>query len=173
MLNTVAGKIVELRVRDYKCPPGGSGIALRQAELSIILHNLDNVLNDCPPHLVLSRREATSPECNTFPDYLIDDMPQYAQGSRLFTDEPRRSYIIQQANLYITQVSDVYICRREWTRSALTVVMCKICRYTTSGIPLQISTSQVKFPFTTIRFETSCLIRPARRHSVSPSRADR
>lgn len=103
-LTIVAGKIIELRERDYSCVPRGSGIALRQAELAIVLNDLDDVLKDCPPHLILSRLEVASPDLRTFPDYLIEGLPQFQPGSRLITNDPKRAFIIQQANLYITHV---------------------------------------------------------------------
>jgi hypothetical protein len=99
----VAGRIHSLRLLDYGQPPGGSGIALRQAELSVILDELSHALDDCPAHLVLSSNALGSTQAS-FPDDLFNEFPDFSQGSRVTLEDPRRAFLIQQANLYITQV---------------------------------------------------------------------
>jgi hypothetical protein len=100
----VAGRIHSLRLLDYGQPPGGSGIALRQAELSVILDELSHVLDDCPAHLVLSSNAFGSTQASVFPEDLFNEIPDFSQGSRVTLEDPRRAFFIQQANLYITQV---------------------------------------------------------------------
>jgi hypothetical protein len=100
----VAGRIHSLRLLDYGQPPGGSGIALRQAELSVILDELNHVLDDCPAHLVLSSTVVDPTQASVFPDDLFNEIPDFSQVSRVTLDEPRPASHIQQANLYITQV---------------------------------------------------------------------
>lgn len=39
----------------------------------------------------------------SFPDFL--GVPTYAEGSLMISDEPQRAFVIQQANIHITQVS--------------------------------------------------------------------
>jgi hypothetical protein len=102
-LISVAGKIGEIRLRDSRLPPGGSSIALRQAELALLLDDLANVLKGCPSYLVLSPSSNNFAQNTTFPDNFFNGILEYAEGSRLITEEPHKAFIIQQANLYITQ----------------------------------------------------------------------
>lgn len=136
-LMVVAGRIHSLRLLDYGQPPGGSGIALRQAELSVILDQLSHVLDDCPAHLVLSSDAFGSTQASVFPDDLFNEIPDFSQVSRVTLDDPRRAFHIQQANLYITQVyCTVY--------GELTSAVCQICRDTAPRIPVQTCTSQCR-----------------------------
>jgi len=129
----VAGRIHSLRLLDYGQPPGGSGIALRQAELSVILDELSHVLDDCPEHLVLSTNAFGSTRASVFPDDLFNEIPDFSQGSRVTLEDPRRAFYIQQANLYITQV-------RRSTYRKLTSAMCQILWDTAPRISVQACT---------------------------------
>lgn len=60
-LTIVAGKIVTLRDRDYRVPPAGSGLALRQAELAGLLDRLDTIMQGCPAHLIIDSTPTFSP----------------------------------------------------------------------------------------------------------------
>jgi len=131
---TVAGRIHSLRLLDYGQPPGGSGIAVRQAELSVILDELSHVLDDCPAHLVLSSNAFGPTQASVFPDDLFNEIPDFSQGSRVTLEDPRRGFYIQQANLYITQV-------RHPAYEKLTLALCEVCRDTTPRILVQACTS--------------------------------
>lgn len=134
-LMAVAGRIHSLRLLDYGQPPGGSGIALRQAELSVVLDELDHALDDCPAHLILSSNGIGSTQTSVFPDDLFNEIPDYSQGgSRVTLEDPRRAFYIQQANLYITQV-----CLSVYHK--LISAVCQVCRNTAPRIPVQACSS--------------------------------
>jgi hypothetical protein len=108
------------READYRSPPSGSALRLREAELAILLDQLEHVIDNCPPHLCMDTSVQPSPryailghdlticadlisDVFEFPDTL--SMPRYDEGRLLIREEPRRAFIIQQANIHITRVS--------------------------------------------------------------------
>ncbi|ORX36247.1 hypothetical protein BD324DRAFT_651487 [Kockovaella imperatae] len=102
----IAGQLISRRAKDLRNVPQGRDIHVRLAEVDELLEQLDGLMEGCPSflRLELATEDSLSPleaflTLNNGLNSLAEDGP----GNGAPVPQPKRQYIIQQANIYITQ----------------------------------------------------------------------
>lgn len=96
---TDASFVLECRRRDRRHIPQGEALRLRLAEVEGLYHSITHVMDDCPSFLKLG--PARTPETEGGLQSSLESF--YRSGSKM--SPARDAFLVQQANIYVTLVS--------------------------------------------------------------------